>query len=53
MYWAKELTVQDEAVHYYRDIDGIVLVYEPKTDTGVCELVGWFRPDGWDNDAEG
>lgn len=39
-YMVKELTVPGEAVHVYKDLDQIRLVYEDD------KLVGWYRPGG-------
>lgn len=35
-----------ETNHFYRDLDGIRLVYEPAWhDATTVELVGWYRPE--------
>ena len=37
--------------HLYVDKDGIRLVYEAQKGKSQFQLVGWYRPDGWDKDA--
>lgn len=40
------MTFNEDSGHWYMDIDGIRLVYEPMQGD-FQKLVGWYRPDGW------
>lgn len=47
----KELTEQWEEQCFYLPLDEITLVLIPTIEGQ--ELVGWYRPDGWQDDTEG
>lgn len=40
--------VNEELGHYYVDCDGIRLVYECVNGVSYPKLVGWYRPDAWE-----
>ncbi len=45
------MVFNEDSGHWYMDIDGIRLVYEPMQNN-FPKLVGWYRPslDGWEEE---